>query len=182
MSEKTSKSMSLGWVALLAASAVFLVLVWWWSQPGEVVVPPSEPAVVVASPEKRPAPPREEDVPQAAPVAAPIVDAPAVPPGALNAMPRHPVDADALSREATLLERMKAEAKSDPELALRSLGEYRRLFPEPQVPREAELVRLEALLRLGRRTEAETVARKLTSKDAAAKKIVRRMLEDVRPN
>lgn len=97
-------------------------------------------------------------------------------------MPRRPVDAEALSREATLLERMKAEAKSDPELALRSLGEYGRLFPQPQVPREAELVRLEALLRLGRRTEAETVARKLTAKDAAAKKIVRRMLEDVRPS
>ncbi len=45
-----------------------------------------------------------------------------------------------------------------------------------------ELVRIEALLRLGQKKEAETAGRKLLGRDPAAKKAYERLISDVRPN
>ena len=94
----------------------------------------------------------------------------------------HPVDPEALARESALLEHAKLQVKTDPERALRSLTEHRQLFPESEREQDFELVRLEAFLRLGRRDEAERLGKKLTARDAAARKFVDQLLNDVQPH
>lgn len=124
--------------------------------------PPSVPAVPsVAEPEPEPVPP------------------PAFVP--MPRLPRPPVDPEALARETVLIDRARAELKTDPQTALKSLVEHQQLFPQGALEGEMHLVELEALLRLGRRQEAEELARKLTARDAATKKPVQKLLDGVRP-
>ncbi len=86
-----------------------------------------------------------------------------------------------LAREAALLDRARAEAKTDPELALRSLIEHEQQFPAAGMQNEAKLIKLEALLRLSRREEADELAGKIVARDASLAKPVQKLLEGVRP-
>ena len=97
-------------------------------------------------------------------------------------MPNHPVDPEALARESELINRARAEVTADPLTALKTLAEHHQKFPQGELVEEEELTRVEALLRLGRRQEAERLARKLTDHDGALKKPLDRLLTDVRPN
>jgi hypothetical protein len=66
-----------------------------------------------------------------------------------------PVLESKIAREAKLLERARSHLASDPELALRETNLHRERFGEGQMSAERELIAVEALLRLGRRAEAE---------------------------
>lgn len=176
------------WMALLSALAVFLALVWWLSrndEPVEVPAPaPSQPPVASRPP---PPPPRDELLVIDAPIApAPANDAPPIPTAAPAVRtprpPKNPIDPELAAREQALLERARQEVTTDPERALRRLREHRSNFPDPELARAVELVRLEAYLRLGKQQEAQTLARKLLDRDPTAKKAVDRLLSDVRQN
>lgn len=92
--------------------------------------------------------------------------------------PKQPIDPETLARQTALLIRARGEVKAEPERALKTLVEFDQQFAQSD---DAELVRLEAFLRLGRRDEAETLGRKLIAKDAAVKKPVEQLLSRVRP-
>lgn len=175
-------------VALLGLF-VLLGAMWWLSSGDEASLPPTQAEADQQPPPQGPPPPpqeREFDLPspeEPSPPASAIVEAaPAAPSGQLTRPPRPGLDLEALARETALVERARVEVKEDPETALKSLLEHEQRFPAPELRIEAELVRVEALLRLGQREQAETLGRKLTAYDAATKKAIARLLNDVRPN
>ena len=151
-------------------------------------VPPVAPSL---QPSRPPLPPPREDFeapPEAppAPVAEPApLPPPPPPPVVLAPIPRPgkslPIDPEALAGETALLDRAQREAKTDPELALRSLTEHEQLFPVATLRVEAQLIKLEALLRLGRREEADELAGKITRGEPGLTKPVQKLLERVRP-
>ncbi|MFT3770425.1 MAG: hypothetical protein QM820_33780 [Minicystis sp.] len=117
-------------------------------------VQPSSPAR--AAPALDPAPPPGHATPSATPpqnAAAP--QSPAPPAGA--AAPAS--DADALLREAELLEKARADLARDPGASLRALDEHRDGFGDGQLAAERELLAIEALARQGRGEEARARAR-----------------------
>ncbi|MGE0787392.1 MAG: hypothetical protein AB7S26_17095 [Sandaracinaceae bacterium] len=113
------------------------------------------------------APPTEAAVEEDAVVEAPTVESPPSTPSA--ARPARAVgqrdvpdtitaaepDADALAREAALLERARASVADDPSATLALVREHERDFPAGQLTHEREMIAIDALLRAGRRTEAE---------------------------
>ena len=131
-------------------------------------LPSSEPAAVEALPVDPPAtstaprvtrPHPQERIPVRE--AAPAV--PSAEPEAPPAREPEPVAAsDVASRlreEALLVRRAQTMLSSDPAGALRLTAERRRQFPGGVLGQEASVVAIEALLRLGRRQEAEAQAR-----------------------
>jgi hypothetical protein len=60
-----------------------------------------------------------------------------------------------IASEAKLLERARSHVASDPALALKETDLHKERFGEGHMNAERELIAVEALLRLGRRTEAE---------------------------
>jgi hypothetical protein len=76
---------------------------------------------------------------------------------------RAPVEADepAVVREARLLERARSFLASRPASALRALEEHAREFANGTLALERELLAVDALMRLGRRSEAEARGRAL---------------------
>jgi hypothetical protein len=107
--------------------------------------------------------------------AAPIADdVPVAPP---------PVPSDAASRlreEAALVQRAERLLASDPSGALRLTEERRRRFPRGALDQEAEVVAIDALLRLGRRSEATTRAGTFEAAHAGSlhARRIRRLLGD----
>lgn len=82
--------------------------------------------------------------------ASPVADAP----------PEAPSDAASrLREEAALVQRAERLLDADPAAALRLTEERRRRFPTGALDQEAEVVAIDALLRLGRRADATTRAR-----------------------
>jgi hypothetical protein len=63
-----------------------------------------------------------------------------------------------IASEAKLLERARSHVASDPGLALKETDWHRERFGEGHMSAERELIAVEALLRLGRRSEAENRA------------------------
>lgn len=181
------------WVArsvYLLALAVLLG-VGWWAWPGEAPEPP----IAVNAPGAAPSIPRQVAPPSprlddAAPEvkaepARPLPPTPAVAP--LAALPRPPkpsLPPEVLAREATLLERARGQAQSDPKAAWDSLVELRESFPDGALGRDADLVRVEVLLRLGRREEAQTLGHQLIAADrrGVLGRTVQQLLSRVRPN
>jgi hypothetical protein len=190
-------SKSMRWGLLLTGLAVFLGVVWWLTGALVELPPPADEPVATSRP---PPPPERGELGQPAeleperartpdpePVAPPPSEgAPAVvagPPPTLTPRPgRDAKDPDALTRETELLARARQEVAEDPEAALVSLLEYAQQFPQPALSRDADLVRVEAFLRLGRRGDAEIAAKKLVSEDPSAKKELRRLFSGVRQN
>lgn len=170
------------WV-LTAALLVSLGAAWWAlredpPQPTAVTAPPTQ------QPSRPPPPPERDDFdpPPLPPSPTPelAVAPPPQNPIAISTPrpPKHPIDPEAFARQTALLERALEEVKSEPERALKTLVEFEQQFP---LSDDAELVHLEAFLRLGRREEAETLGRKLIAQDAALKKPVEQLLSRVRP-
>lgn len=69
------------------------------------------------------------------------------------------IDADALLREAALLEKARAGIARDPEASLRALDEHREGFGDGQLAAERELLAIDALAQQGRTGEARERAR-----------------------
>ena len=102
---------------------------------------------------------RRRHHPRVAP-AAPVVEAPPAP-------PETPADAASrLREEAALVQRAERLLDSDPARALALTEERRRRFPSGALDQEAEVVAIDALLRIGRRADATVRAR--TFEDAHA--------------
>jgi hypothetical protein len=138
------------------------------------------PVAVVGTPSPRaPEPVLQEDDIVVAPVDPPAPSSPA--PAVSSSRRRHAhapvapavVEAppDAVSRlreEAALVQRAERLLATDPASALRLTEERRRRFPDGALDQEAEVVAIDALLRLGRRPEATARAQAFESTHAAS--------------
>lgn len=149
---------------LVGASVLFILLVtgaltWWLQSPTAAPGPAALQAPRVARPPPPPSPGPAVSPPAAAdppsPVAQPLVTpVAAVERGGEVALPM-PVEAPAL------LLRARAEVAEAPEATLRTLRQLERVAPDVASAPTTGLIRLEALLRLGQREEAERLARRL---------------------
>lgn len=182
--------LAVGLTAVLGAA-------WWFSSRAvdDVRVEPGEPVKPAPPIARPPAPPPRGDDGQPAPMevppaptapesAAPVTPPPSFVPGPSSTPrpPKHPIDPVALAKETELLQRARAVLASDPELSLRRLTEHRQQFPEGALQQDAELIRLEAFLRLGRRDDAAALGKKLIGTDRGTRKAVNRLLEETPPN
>ncbi len=133
--------------AVVVAAAAIGAGAWWLTRAPESTPLASPPGVVTESapvaiedpPEQAPAPPRVVEPPSSAP-------APSEKPAAKPA-PAGP-------SEAALLRQAQAQLKSDPARALNLTREHRRRFPSGALAQEREVIAIEALSRLGRKSEA----------------------------
>ena len=159
--------------------ALLLGAAWWAFREGEPAeVRSSREASPTVSPAPPPPPPERDESgqPPATPTPSPMeVVAPT--PG----LPMEPAVPEPIATESALLDRARAEAKSRPEAALELLIEYRKRFPEGQLRVQAELVRLEAFLRLGKTSESENLARKLIAHDPTLRPQVEQLTRDAHP-
>lgn len=115
--------------------------------------PPVATPQLESPPSQAPSPPE-----QAAPERAPRAPTAA----ALSATPvPEPASANALQQEVQLLEQARREMTSSPDAARLTLLEHERRFPSGHLRIERELLLVDALVRLGRRAEAETRAASL---------------------
>ena len=141
---------------------------------------PVEEAPVVTAPLAAPA--IDEPKPSAAVVArpeiapaksAPLVAVPerpsASPSEAPPAAPKASGSTTRVADEVAMLDRAKARlAANDPAEALAILAEYGHAFPRPVLYEEALALRVEALVRQGRRAEAEALARPFLEKSPSS--------------
>lgn len=115
------------------------------------------------------------------PVVAVAVDVPDA--GVVKAPPvKRPVveDADDLTAELALLDAARTTlAANDTAKALATLSKYDATFPRGTMRTDAQLLRLETLLKAGRRAEAETLGKKLSSATDSelVRERVRRLLD-----
>jgi hypothetical protein len=88
-------------------------------------------------------------------------------------------DDDPLARELALVEAARASLKTNPAVALERVTEHAKRVPRGALVQEARLIRLEALLKLNRRAEAERLAVELRGNGASAllKERVQRLLD-----
>ena len=114
--------------------------------------PLEDTALPVEEPAPRPRRPRRAAATTSRPAtAAPVAAAPPV---------EAPADvASRLREEAALVQRAERLLDADPGAALRLVDERRRRFPTGALDQEAEVVAIDALLRLGRRADAAARAR-----------------------
>ena len=136
--------------------------------------------VVVAMPAPRaPEPQLQEDEIAVAPVDPPAPSSPSPPapsrrrhahaPASPAAVEAPPPDAvSRLREEAALVQRAERLLATDPASALRLTEERRRRFPDGALDQEAEVVAIDALLRLGRRPEATARAQSFESTHPAS--------------
>ncbi|MDP1920618.1 MAG: hypothetical protein Q8L14_30525 [Myxococcales bacterium] len=125
-----------------------------------------------------PVPAKPEPVVEVALVAADVPDA-----GAVKApVAKRPVveESDDLMAELALLDAARTTlAENDPTKALATLSKYDATFPRGTMRTDAQLLRLETLLKAGRRAEAETLGKKLSSATDSelVRERVRRLLD-----
>lgn len=171
-------------VAGVAVTVIAVGLAAWWLKPAPdevrpVVVDAGVPQLV-APPVV--APPVVVEVVDAGVTAVEPVDA-SVP--AVVVVPARPKvieedeTPDSLARELTLLDSARKELQTSPASALSTLTTYEREFPRGSMRTEAALVRVEVLMRLNRRTEAEKLARSLIAadRDGLVKRRVSKLLD-----
>ena len=167
-------------VLLLGALALLMVaaLLWFFTRPEDKPVEPPVPQVV------RPVPPVPV-VPQVVKTADPALVEPALtvePVAALDAGAPVPIDAgvvltpkkalpgvgnevDSLARELMMLDEAKGLIGTDAAAALQALNRHRGAFPRGALKVEADLLRVEVLLKLNRRADAEKLAARLRAGD-----------------
>jgi hypothetical protein len=168
--------------AIAAGLGVMGVIAAPYLAPSSAQDPAPAPRVSIAAPEAvhAPATPtaRAESIPEPTPepIAAPEPPRPSPPKPArrqaMGSSPRGPsplpsvtaaplVVEDTLAREVALLERARAHFDGDPASTLAILDEHARSFPSGKLAMERELLALDALERLGRKTEARARASRL---------------------
>lgn len=154
----------LPWVigALLLALLVFA----WWSKltrvetPTPTPTPPPAVAPIVTPPPPQPVVVVEIDA--GAPVEVDAGQAVVVPPPTKKPFV---TDDDALARELALLDEARLQVAKEPRAALTTLDRHRAQFPRGALKLEADLLRVEAQLNLGRRAEATRLAEALKKAD-----------------
>lgn len=161
---------------------------------------PVPPVVVVEAPRPPPAPvnveppPVEAPVPQPAPTPEPApVEPPAPPPPIASKKPKQPPptptpdpieeDIDQLAREVALLDEARSTLTSAPTKALDVLERHAREFPTGALRSEADLLRLEALVKAERRSEASKLAKRLSAQHPSGPvaERIQRILEGTSP-
>lgn len=185
------------WVGGL--SLLTLGLLGWLARGGGTTAPVA--MAEIDAREARPSPPlRPPPVPDAPPVAPPppadppaLVESVVVPtphPAKEASPPKRappkappPVEEDALARELALLDVARTEVTSAPTRALATLQEHARRFPNGALGTEADLLRVEALVKAGRRAEAVRLGQQLTAQGATGPlaERVQRLLEGIGP-
>lgn len=163
------------WVVVVMAA--LLGAAWWTLRDGELVEVRSPQA---ASPPP-PLPPKRDESGQPSP---PTLTPSPAQMEVVAPTPRllmGPVVPEAIAAESALIDRARSEAKARPQAALESLIEHRKRFPEGQLRVQAELVRLEAFLRLGQSTESENLARKLIAHDPTLRPQIEQLTSDAHP-
>jgi hypothetical protein len=125
-------------------------------------------APVPASPAGKPLTEPTPEEPEATPnaTAAPSASVPSLSaPSTTKAAPSStPLSTDDLGREIQLLERARQLLSANPGLALATLDEHRREFGKGTLVLERQFLEVDALLRLGRRSEARTRAANLRAR------------------
>lgn len=162
-------------VAGVAVTVIAVGLAAWWLKPAPDEV---RPVVVDAGVPQVVAPPVVAPPVVAPPVVVEVVDAGGTAVETVDASVRAVVvvpvrpkvieeeeTPDSLARELTLLDSARKELQTSPASALSTLTTYEREFPRGSMRTEAALVRVEVLMRLNRRTEAEKLARSLIAAD-----------------
>ena len=140
--------------------AVIAALVYFFTRPAptevaQVVAPVVVvPQVTVVDPP--PPPPTPPEPP-------PVVDSPPPPTTVKHAPPPEPVDE--LERELALVEEAKTLITVNPSAAWATLSAHARAFPRGALKKESDLLRVEALLKLGKRAQAEALADQLAKRD-----------------
>jgi hypothetical protein len=147
----------IGVAAIAGAEVVQLARAEWAAPPPESSGPPS--VVLIAPPKKQEAPPEPAPpVPNVAPSSQPAT----APRGTVAPPPPNLAVQDELveplAREAELLESARGALGSAPARSLALTREHAREFPSGQLSLEREIVAIEALQKLGRRTEARARA------------------------
>lgn len=177
-------------LALIGGGAVVAALLVAWGltrddtppalQPPRIVDAGSPPRVV-ASPVDAGTPPQPVALLDAGEPVALVIDAGVtVDAGRPAKLVRAPVeDPDLLARELALLDRASSTLRTDPKETLKTLAEYLAKFPSGALKVEAALIRVEALLAVGRVADAQRLANQLIAadKDGLVKKRLTRLLD-----
>lgn len=149
------------------------------ARPSPPLPPPSVPDAPIVAPPPADPPALVENA--EAPTPPPLTD----PSPRKRAPPKSPpaAEEDALARELALLDVARTEVTSAPTRALATLQEHARRFPKGALGTEADLLRVEALVKAGRRAEAVRLGRRLTAQGATGPlaERVQRLLEDIGP-
>lgn len=142
--------------------------------------PSSAPAASAAAiaPDAPPVPAPEASESPATPALNPSADLPRSAKSARTAMPA-PSSSTELGEESALLERARRALSSAPEAALVLLREHAERFPRGQLAAERHLIEVDALYRVGRTSEAVTLAHQLlaTSGSGLYSQRVERLLQ-----
>jgi hypothetical protein len=138
-----------------------------------VFAPERAPSAITSNTAPAPAAPNAK--PATVPTSEPLNPAPAPPrsepaPAPLVSNDPAPVEspAERLAREAKLLERARTLLRSSPGQALAILTDHERSFPDGALGPEREILAVDALVRLGRRNEAERRGRALIARSAGS--------------
>lgn len=180
------------WVGLVLLAALLAALAWWfWGGSAPVSTPVQQLPVLTPRPEPvdpRPTRPANDTLLVVPPVPATADAAIALPidagapsmPAAIDAgvtvAPRRTLDdPDDLARELALLDEARAQLANDAAAALKTLNRHTVRYPRGALRAEADLLRVETLLKLGRTVEAQKVANRLRTHDSEG--LVRERLE-----
>jgi hypothetical protein len=147
-------------LAIVGALMVGLAALWYAQQPQ----PPSVQTSAAALPASKDLPPTPALAPVVAPTPQPSAAAPtlplqpsaAAPPAARS--PRAGPQSGGLMEELKQLEAIRRRLAKQPAQALAAIGQHARRFPQGALGPERELLRIEALQRLGRSAEAQQAA------------------------
>lgn len=187
------------WMKWVGGLSLLALGLFGWLARGAGAPPPIALAEIDARETIRPPPLPPPTVPDAPTVAPPLADPPALvenaeaptPPPLTDPSPRKrappkappPAEDDALARELALLDVARTEVSSAPTRALATLQEHARRFPKGALGTEADLLRVEALVKAGRRAEAVRLGQRLTARGTTGPlaERVQRLLEGIGP-
>ena len=150
-------------VAAIAAGVIALSFALWPARPAPGPASAAAAAVVVEAP---PAPPVATAVETAAVPVRSVDDLPSAPPPVVAASAPKRIERadDGLERELQLVDGARAAIAGRPAEALRLLDQHARAYPAGQLALERDLLRVEALVSLGRHDEAALFARSLADR------------------
>lgn len=188
LSLKSAAALGLAGGATVAGT---LAVVEHYRAPREVVPVPAAPVHPTAQKQRAPeatkpaeelaAPPSEPLPTAAAPTLNPPSELPHTP---RAATPPSPSSASGLAAESALLEQARRSLDSAPARALSLAGEHAQTFPSGQLAAERRLIEIDALYRVGRRTEARARAEQLLARGGDDLYVgrVRRLLQKINGN
>jgi len=157
-------------------------------RPVTIVEVPPKPTEPIEAPKPQEAPAEVEALPpppQPEPTLPPPKPAPPkkVKPTPTAPGPEPEEDVDLLAREVSLLDGVRAELTRAPKRALELLERHAREFPDGALKSEAELLRLEALVKAQRRAQAQQLAQRLSAQNPSGPvaERIQRILEGTSP-